>query len=409
MNDDFYNYSEVEPLSGKRHIFLVKNDITGEKAVKRTVTDEELEIYNILKNINSNYFPHIIGIYNIDGQNVVLEEYLDGTLLSDAMEESPEAFDEGFVKAIAFFVCDALKIMHEHNIVYRDIKPENIMIYDGEIKLIDFNISRIYKQEASRDTEFLGTPGYAAPEQFGFKQSDMRADIYSVGVLMNKMLTGCLPVEKMYDGDLGRVIEKCVRLSPEDRYENIDILRGAIVDANEDIATELIMENSRRRDLHKGFCDIMCSSAIYFLVSSYINNCIDARWGIGFDYFNQVVKAYNPITNGGIWAYINSIPKIVILQMITVAVIMIIFAQRLKNEDQIGGVVWIGIHIIDMKWQISAIMNGTSLFRANSGIMWRDIANIAVHLACMGIIIYVMINLHRIKKTEERIEKLLEE
>lgn len=72
-----------------------------------------------LKILIQTIFCILLG-YNIDGQNVVLEEYLNGTLLFDAMEERPEEFDEGIVKAIAIFVYDALEIMHEHNIGYRE-------------------------------------------------------------------------------------------------------------------------------------------------------------------------------------------------------------------------------------------------------------------------------------------------
>lgn len=408
MNDNFYDYSEIEKMSDKRPIYLMENNVTGKKAVKRTVSGEELRIYNILKNINSRHFPYVIGIYNIDGQNVVLEEYVEGFLLSDIFKYSDEKFTEDEVRIIAADMCDALGELHKKNIVYRDIKPENIILtYDG-VKIVDFNISRFYKQEVCKDTEFLGTPGYAAPEQFGFKQSDTRADIYSVGVLMNKMLTGYLPVEKMYDGDLGRIIEKCIRLSPEDRYESIDVLYGAIEKINTDIAAELTAKKKDISKRNKEFCNWMYYSILYFFGTSYIHNCFDTRIGLGFDYFNQVVKPYNPVTTGGVMAYISSIPEMIILQMVIIGIFMALMTKWLKDGDTVGGIVWIGIYIIDMWWQVKAFINNSSLFVANSGIMWRDIVNVAMHLGCIAIIVYMIFNIKIMQYLDRRIKVLLE-
>ena len=81
--------------------------------------------------------------------------------------------------------------MHPHPIVYRDLKPDNIIITpDGRAKLIDFGIARYYKQEATRDTLLAGTKGYTAPEVMAGMQSDERSDIYSLGLLFYELLSG---------------------------------------------------------------------------------------------------------------------------------------------------------------------------------------------------------------------------
>lgn len=111
-------------------------------------------------------------------------------------------------------------------IIHRDIKPENIVISnDNVIKIIDFDISIIYKTGENLDTTLLGTKGYTSPEQFGFEQSDGRSDIYAMGVMMNVLTTGKHFKEFLSNSKLRNVILKCTEISPKDRYENVDKLK----------------------------------------------------------------------------------------------------------------------------------------------------------------------------------------
>ena len=119
-------------------------------------------------------------------------------------------------------LCDALDALHSAKIVHRDIKPSNIIITkDEHIKLIDFDASRIEKVVKDRDTQILGTEGFAPPEQFGFSQTDSRSDIYSFGVTMNLLLgENSAPFNK--------IIKKCKALDPDDRYDSISAVKTAI-------------------------------------------------------------------------------------------------------------------------------------------------------------------------------------
>ncbi|MDF1512451.1 MAG: protein kinase [Anaerolineae bacterium] len=94
-------------------------------------------------------------------------------------------------------ICQVLEYLHSQNpsVIFRDLKPSNVMVTpQQQVKLIDFGIARFFKQGKSSDTANLGTPGYAAPEQYGGAgQSDARTDIYSLGVLMTQLITGYDP------------------------------------------------------------------------------------------------------------------------------------------------------------------------------------------------------------------------
>lgn len=99
---------------------------------------------------------------------------------------------------------------------------------DSQVYLIDFGIARFEKAGRSADTTLLGTHGYAAPEQFGFCQSDARADIYSLGVVLNQVVTGAFPNAARADGLLGEVIARCTNLDPQQRYSNVRELDAAL-------------------------------------------------------------------------------------------------------------------------------------------------------------------------------------
>ena len=119
-----------------------------------------------------------------------------------------------------------LEFIHSFDIIHRDINPANILISSDQIvKITDLGIARSKKENQRTDTSILGTVGYAAPEQFGFAQTDVRTDIYSLGVLLNVMLTGKLPTVRIHNGKLRAVIEKAIQISPEERFQTIDAFR----------------------------------------------------------------------------------------------------------------------------------------------------------------------------------------
>lgn len=202
-----------------KNIIVVRHILSGEKYV-RIDTAQSVEIYDVLKKISCPNLPVVYGVFNIPDGYSVIEEYIDGLTLAQMINEA--LYDEAGVKAVVKGVCNALNVLHSMGIIYRDIKPENIMVdKSGTVKLIDFDAARFFKSYKTQDTQFIGTTGFAAPEQYGINQSDERTDIFAVGVLMNVMLTGEHPSKKMYNGKMSRIIEKCINLDPDKRYSSV--------------------------------------------------------------------------------------------------------------------------------------------------------------------------------------------
>ena len=97
------------------------------------------------------------------------------------------------VLGYALQLCNVLAYLHQQQppIIFRDLKPTNVMVTaNGHVFLIDFGIARIFKEGQEQDTVFLGSPGYAAPEQHGSAQTNPRSDLYSLGATLHFCLTG---------------------------------------------------------------------------------------------------------------------------------------------------------------------------------------------------------------------------
>ena len=159
-------------------------------------------------------------------ENLVIEEFIEGDTLDFLLRGGLMSPKE--TREITTQLCRALWVLHSMAAVHRDIKPDNVIIRGSEAVLIDFDAARLHKPEHETDTQVLGTTGFAAPEQYGLSQSDTRADIYSLGVLMNVMLTGQHPSKKLAEGRLGRIIEHCTRVNPQKRYKTVLHLMSAL-------------------------------------------------------------------------------------------------------------------------------------------------------------------------------------
>ncbi len=218
-------YSIVKILSNKNEckIFQMRHKTSNCDIVLRQYRSP-VAVYNFLKNIRHDNLPQIYDTYMLEDGQIVLEEFISGITVAEVLESGKYTY-RGARKIISS-VCDALSFLHSINIIHRDIKPENIMITDkGTVKLIDLNASRVYKNKSRADTVVLGTIGYASPEQYGLSQSDSRADIYALGILLNVMLTGVHPSERLAKGRAGKIVLKCTQIDPNKRYQSVEELK----------------------------------------------------------------------------------------------------------------------------------------------------------------------------------------
>lgn len=187
---------------------------------------------NMMKKLDHPSLPRIVDIIDNGETIFVVMDYIEGESLDKILLEYG-AQPEELVIAWAKQLCDVLSYLHSQKppIIYRDMKPANIMLKpEGNIKIIDFGIAREYKEQSLADTTVLGTKGYAPPEQYS-GQTDARSDIFALGMTMHHLLTGIdprggekyVPV-RMWNPELSEgieiIIDKCVQPAAENRYQN---------------------------------------------------------------------------------------------------------------------------------------------------------------------------------------------
>lgn len=223
-------YKEVAMLNKEHGVFIVQRMGTSEYYVKKEVSIICRDVYIRLMHCQIDGIPKIIDIISFEDRLVIIEEYIPGKNLQQVYDESGPLSDK-VVADYTMQLCEILTRLHGFDppIIHRDIKPSNIILKkDGSLVLIDFNAAKEADPSKSRDTYLIGTPGYSAPEQYGFGSSYIPTDIYAVGNLMLALLTGDTEPAKLDKSWLKKVIFKCLNMDPKNRYQSADKLRNAI-------------------------------------------------------------------------------------------------------------------------------------------------------------------------------------
>lgn len=212
-----YDTLRVLKRSPRGTVSIVRHKKSGTRYVFRRYSGSG-EVYRRLLPVLCPHLPQIMEAAEQDGQTAVLEEYVQGDTLAELLMGA--RLTEREARQVTMQLCQALHVLHSMGAVHRDVKPENVILRGSDAVLIDFDAARIYKVASESDTQVLGTTGFAAPEQYGIFQSDERADIFSLGVLLNIMLTGKHPSREMAAGKMGRIVRKCTMTAPEQRYQS---------------------------------------------------------------------------------------------------------------------------------------------------------------------------------------------
>lgn len=209
-----------------------------ERALRNFETEAKM-----LSGLHHPNLPAFTGRFTDAARHFLVMEFIDGQTLEASLERNNGPFPERRVLGWARQLCDVLAYLHRQPtpIIFRDLKPGNIMVTrDGRIKLIDFGIARFFRHAGSADTQILGTPGYAPPEQYGKAQTDNRSDIYSLAMTLFHLMTNTLSEKgfglKNVNRDfpqislpVARALEKATALAPEDRFQTVDAFRRALL------------------------------------------------------------------------------------------------------------------------------------------------------------------------------------
>lgn len=251
--NDKYKVLEHIATGGMSEVYLVEEvDYSGRTwAMKVANTTDKLsqklvDETKLLSELDHPNLPQIVDFFAADDFFYLVMEYAEGTVLSDYFEANEKKLPFDLLMDVGIQLCDCLAYLHDlaEPIIYRDIKPGNIILQDdGTIMLIDFGIARKFRENKLKDTARIGTVGFAAPEQFEQKQTDSRTDLFSLGALLFYLLSGGKYiyitgkdkriVMKKVPKSLKKCIRKLVSLGPDDRLQNARDARRLLMQAKE--------------------------------------------------------------------------------------------------------------------------------------------------------------------------------
>ncbi len=216
-------YKELYHYDDKRS--LVMNEVTGDVRMMKRLTHFDEDVYAYLSSHRDDHVPLIYDYWKEDETLIVIEEVVQGNTFDIVINDRTMPDKEKLKLFVELL--EGLRFLHSADkpIIHRDLKPSNIMVTEkGEVKILDYDAAKIYKADSTGDTTNLGTAGIAAPEQYGFMQSDPRSDVYAVG----KMLADAFPGNKK----IQKIAAKASSFDPADRYANAgelsDVLTGRI-------------------------------------------------------------------------------------------------------------------------------------------------------------------------------------
>lgn len=194
----------------------------------------EMEIMKKMADRKLSGIPKAYRIFEENGEVYLVREYIEGMSLAQMVLQKG-GISEAEICRISRKICQTAEQFQnpDETMIHRDIKPENIVVTPGgEVVFIDFGTMRSYKKDGSRDTFVVGTRGTAAPEQYGYTQTDQRTDVYAIGQTMLYMVSESYEMNQLSECAVSRrmkkIIEKACSFEPDKRYGDAAQLRRAV-------------------------------------------------------------------------------------------------------------------------------------------------------------------------------------
>ena len=218
------DYKIISALNEEHKVYLVQSALSGNIYVQKILDVYNIRVYEYLYRNPVAGIPRLINYYEDGNQLIVIEEYISGTSLQEKIDNSDLSVSD--IRSYMIMLCNILEALHSMTppIIHRDIKPSNIIITSyNYAMLLDFNAAKQFSGQNESDTVLIGTPGYAAPEQYGFGSSSPKTDIYSLGIVLREMLGSITPT---FDIDpilhrLNLIAERCTQMTPAARYQSV--------------------------------------------------------------------------------------------------------------------------------------------------------------------------------------------
>ena len=261
-----YELLECLGVGEQRETFLAREKETSNLCVVKCYTEQGMSMGRneaaILKKLSNPFIVPYLDCIETESMFCVIREYVEGITLEERRRRGKLPVTE--IITIGIMLCDGLTYLHQQTppVIHRDIKPQNIILReDGSVVLIDFEIARSYQDNREQDTIIIGTRHYAAPEQYGFSQTDCRTDLFSLGMVLLFLMTDSTKTEpdSLPDGPVKKAIIGCTKFSPKERFRT---------------AQEVAAVLKNRLSMRKWGCIavFICMIALFILAGGYSRN-----------------------------------------------------------------------------------------------------------------------------------------
>jgi serine/threonine-protein kinase len=256
---DRYRIIEMLGGGGMGQVYLAHDTRLADKpcAVKELIPDPHLSAEEraqsaaqfhreaaVLAHLDHPHLPNVSDYFEENGRFYLVMDYIEGETLEARLVDSPDGLPQEDVVEWALQLCNVLDYLHKQDppVIFRDMKPGNVMVTpEGQVKLIDFGVVRLFDPSKGTDTLKMGTAGYAPPEQYaGRGQTTPRSDVYALGATLYELLTGDDPTEHPFvftpprqlrpsiSQALSDAVMRAVSMAPEGRFPSVEAMQAAL-------------------------------------------------------------------------------------------------------------------------------------------------------------------------------------